>query len=454
MSPRRTSPFALAVTLALGPACDPEPAVQARSLLEAGQEDTPSSGVCRGCITGIRELPGTGGLGVAARYELCVDGNVRHVGHALDMSDDRPLRDLLAADPSAPWELLDTQGKTLCAAGECTFELTGVYAGGWRSVRIALPPDSPPPTLLRMHDDSWQPASAPTIAVPAIQDGYPCPPTQPLPPTPLLPVPDDLPAGLAAITYSTGHGGIRSCSGILVAPAFILTAAHCFAPDLPASALAVRIGDEPGESVLQATSRGVSTIHRHPDANGQERVDLALLRLHEPIDDITVVPLVAPGETCTNTVTLFGFGVGVADPLAAYDWARLKRTATAARKPILAAEQLLQLIPLADQPRGVCYGDSGGPVLKRCDEQLRLVGITSGRIVDRDRGLSGVDPGLDLVTTAFAFSRGNRCGSDDDLLGYAATRLDLADIHDWITDIIALDPSPQPVEPPTIPDTK
>ncbi len=198
-----------------------------------------------------------------------------------------------------------------------------------------------------------------------------------------------------AVVYITmsggGYGG--ACSGTLIAPDVVLTAAHCIAP---AANMRVYFGNSTNTFTAQ---RNVSATHVHPnwDPNFQQTRnlanDIALLRLASPAPStITPIPYLpaaqalTQGEVGTLSLEFVGFGL----------------TETGSSGTKLRMNQILQnicegsswcniSIPnvgvtqvppntfgiLINTNGGICSGDSGGPAFVVRSGTKYVAGISS-----------------------------------------------------------------------------
>jgi secreted trypsin-like serine protease len=199
-------------------------------------------------------------------------------------------------------------------------------------------------------------------------------------------------SSLVFITAQTGAATAMACSGTVLAPTVVLTAAHCVVDDetrtiRPASGIVVTAGS------LDRTSGGVEVgaarIAVHPDYDpGAIRSDAAVIRLATPL---TIAPLTlaagadaglaAPGASATFA----GWGTTSGGSSEA---AVTLQTATTTVLPDDACQRLLgstfaAAVTLCAIDTGrfsssTCRGDSGGPLLtRRSDGAWLQIGITS-----------------------------------------------------------------------------
>mgnify|MGYP001814124962 CR=1 FL=1 len=214
------------------------------------------------------------------------------------------------------------------------------------------------------------------------------------------------------IRHTGANGGF--CSGTLISPLVVVTAAHCAVVEpspgvvrtsSPGS-LQVAAGHLHSLSVEDANVRPVFEVRVHPDYDhdfimgrsrdgaGQGGIgapnDIALLLLASPFENVPVAPLL----TREREQALVGHGdVGFVAGYGVYD---LDDGLTGelyisdAVIDIIGPRELLttRIDPLGDS----CYGDSGGPLYVPTDHGDFLVGLVSrGRSdVKRDCGDGGV----------------------------------------------------------------
>ncbi|NBH06542.1 trypsin-like serine protease [Amycolatopsis sp. SID8362] len=167
------------------------------------------------------------------------------------------------------------------------------------------------------------------------------------------------------------------CAGALIAPTWVVTAAHC-AFDKPPSAMSVRAGtNDSGEGGEVAK---LAAIVVNPAFNTQSPAgDIALLRLATPVQaaPIGLATAAAPG-TATR---ILGWGQTCPKP----NCGQIPKTLQQLDTHIVEGAKCTSVFDgtaelCTDNPggkSGACFGDSGGPEVVRDGDHWSLVGVTS-----------------------------------------------------------------------------
>ena len=181
------------------------------------------------------------------------------------------------------------------------------------------------------------------------------------------------------------------CSGTLVAPTVVITAAHCMLEQGTLDPISVDdIEVAYGSSSVNSTPSGnrvpVSSFSTQgynecsgPGAGLCEANDIAVLILSEPITDFPSAPVLPAADiadllTPGTPVVISGYGQTSLMP----GTAGILNIATTDVAQVSATELLVGAPAAPD----TCLGDSGGPVYLESDGEFYLVGVTSRGRVD------------------------------------------------------------------------
>lgn len=194
---------------------------------------------------------------------------------------------------------------------------------------------------------------------------------------------------------------VARCSGALVAPRLVLTAAHCVLDPRLSSTLEVLFGS--AVDAPDARARRVVHVAVHPEYREDgDAADLAALILDQ---DAPVAPMALDsrgidGALAGAAVRVVGFGQARSTDLVT----GVKRTGTAT---VTAVDDTS--FRIESGPAMTCHGDSGGPVLAERAGAEEIIGVTSrgdpgcseyGTNVRVDRFRAGfVDPWIDQSAT-------------------------------------------------------
>ncbi len=289
--------------------------------------------------------------------------------------DDGSTIEAFALDTTTDWKAIDGIGLGL-QFDERAMSLKEPidFLEGSEPVEPVAPPSAPGQPV-----EPIPPAgspSAPHQAAKPTASGEPTPPTKPQPSAPIpssaavvvapAALPDD--RGFLDVVI-VGTQGRYHCSGIMVAPDAVLTAAHC------APATEIAMGHRTAALFVRAA---VTAVIVHPS------LDAALLRLDRALP-ATVRARRRAGMSSPPRGTMRMVGFGVDDPRYPTSFGVKRRVdasvtswgCDSGRARSSGCRVGAELVVADVGGRDTCAGDSGGPVLEIFDDSLRLVAITS-----------------------------------------------------------------------------
>ena len=168
---------------------------------------------------------------------------------------------------------------------------------------------------------------------------------------------------------AVGYVGPLGCTGTLISPTHVLTAAHC----------TEGVGNTQGRFEVNGQTYNTTRIYNHPDYNPNDFSrgdDLAIMELDRPVQGVTPMQIFRQTPQVGTMLTLVGFGEG-GTSTGGFDASDTGKQVGQTELEEVTAEHIAWNFDSHNESN-TAPGDSGGPAFIESNGQQLIAGVTSG----------------------------------------------------------------------------